>query len=75
MKIPKPGARIGEATRVLGAFLRDVMKLNADARNFRVFGPDETASNRLDALFEVTNSRDRWRRFFPPTITFAPTAA
>ena len=36
-----------EATRVLGQMLRDVMKLNLDARNFRVFGPDETASNRL----------------------------
>ena len=39
----------------MGAFLRDVMKLNADERNFRVFGPDETASNRLDAVFEVTD--------------------
>ena len=39
----------------MGDFLRDVMKLNADARNFRVFGPDETASNRLGALFEVTD--------------------
>ena len=44
-----------EATRVMGQMLRDVMKLNADAANFRVVGPDETASNRLDALFEVTN--------------------
>ncbi len=50
-----PGAEIGEATRVLGAFLRDVMKLNQEAKNFRVFGPDETASNRLDALFETTS--------------------
>ncbi|MBN1363087.1 MAG: phosphoketolase family protein [Sedimentisphaerales bacterium] len=52
--VPSPGAVRGEATRVLGQFLRDVMKLNLDRRNFRVFGPDETASNRLDALFEVT---------------------
>jgi xylulose-5-phosphate/fructose-6-phosphate phosphoketolase len=44
-----------EATRVLGGFLRDVMKLNMGTSNFRVVGPDETASNRLDALFEVTN--------------------
>jgi len=51
----KPGTENAEATRVLGTFLRDVMKLNADSRNFRVFGPDETASNRLDALFEVTD--------------------
>jgi xylulose-5-phosphate/fructose-6-phosphate phosphoketolase len=55
VKVSKPGTSITEATRVLGTFLRDVMKLNADSKNFRVFGPDETASNRLDALFEVTN--------------------
>jgi xylulose-5-phosphate/fructose-6-phosphate phosphoketolase len=53
--VPKPGTEIAEATRVLGDFLRDVMKLNADSKNFRVFGPDETASNRLDALYEVTD--------------------
>ena len=52
--VPKPGQVFAEATRVLGRFLRDVMKLNADQRNFRVMGPDETASNRLDALFEAT---------------------
>ena len=50
-----PGATLGEATRVLGGLLRDVMRLNADAANFRVMGPDETSSNRLDALFEVTD--------------------
>jgi xylulose-5-phosphate/fructose-6-phosphate phosphoketolase len=55
VKVPKPGTENAEATRVLGVFLRDVMKLNAEAKNFRVFGPDETASNRLDALFEVTD--------------------
>jgi xylulose-5-phosphate/fructose-6-phosphate phosphoketolase len=55
VKVSKPGTGIAEATRVLGVFLRDVMKRNADAKNFRVFGPDETASNRLDALFEVTS--------------------
>jgi xylulose-5-phosphate/fructose-6-phosphate phosphoketolase len=53
--VPAPGAAVAEATRVLGAFLRDVMKLNQEARNFRVMGPDETASNRLNALFEVTD--------------------
>ena len=53
--VPKPGTMLGEATRVLGDFLRDVMRLNLDRRNFRVFGPDETASNRLGALFEVTD--------------------
>jgi xylulose-5-phosphate/fructose-6-phosphate phosphoketolase len=50
--VPIPGCVVGEATRELGKFLRDVMKLNMD--NFRVMGPDETSSNRLDALFEVT---------------------
>jgi xylulose-5-phosphate/fructose-6-phosphate phosphoketolase len=55
VKVSKPGTGIAEATRVLGSFLRDVMKRNGDSKNFRVFGPDETASNRLDALFEVTN--------------------
>jgi xylulose-5-phosphate/fructose-6-phosphate phosphoketolase len=53
--VPKPGAVTAEATRVLGGLLRDVMKNNEGARNFRVMGPDETASNRLDALFEVTD--------------------
>ncbi|UCH79666.1 MAG: phosphoketolase family protein [Nitrospiraceae bacterium] len=52
--VKKPGQDIAEATRELGKFLRDVMKLNMKNRNFRVFGPDETASNRLGALFEVT---------------------
>jgi xylulose-5-phosphate/fructose-6-phosphate phosphoketolase len=52
--VKKPGQDMAEATRELGKFLRDVMKLNMKNRNFRVFGPDETASNRLGALFEVT---------------------
>ncbi|HKS56492.1 MAG TPA: phosphoketolase family protein [Steroidobacteraceae bacterium] len=52
--VPSPGQALGESTRTMGRLLRDVMKLNGQARNFRVFGPDETASNRLDALFEVT---------------------
>jgi xylulose-5-phosphate/fructose-6-phosphate phosphoketolase len=55
VNVPKPGSAIAEATRVLGNFLRDVMKRNADSKNFRVVGPDETASNRLEALFEVTD--------------------
>jgi xylulose-5-phosphate/fructose-6-phosphate phosphoketolase len=53
--VPKPGQTVGEATRVTGRFLRDVMVANADARNFRIVGPDETTSNRLDAVFEVTD--------------------
>lgn len=52
--VPEPGAVQAEATRVLGGFLRDVMRLNLKAANFRLFGPDETASNRLDAVFEVS---------------------
>jgi xylulose-5-phosphate/fructose-6-phosphate phosphoketolase len=54
VSVPKPGKEPGEATRTMGKFLRDVMKLNQANRNFRVVGPDETASNRLGALFEVT---------------------
>jgi xylulose-5-phosphate/fructose-6-phosphate phosphoketolase len=54
VEVKKPGQTVAEATRELGKFLRDVMKLNMKNRNFRVFGPDETASNRLGALFEVT---------------------
>jgi xylulose-5-phosphate/fructose-6-phosphate phosphoketolase len=53
--VSKPGVVVAEATRVMGQFLRDVMQLNMGHRNFRVFGPDETASNRLTALFEVTD--------------------
>ncbi len=55
IKVSKPGQVFGEATRVMGRFLRDIMKLNMHNGNFRVFGPDETASNRLNALFEVTD--------------------
>ena len=55
IEVPQPGRAVGEATRVMGQFLRDVMKLNAHARNFRIMGPDETASNRLDAVFETTD--------------------
>src|SRR5690606_34318386 len=53
--VPTPGTVQAEATRVLGGFLRDVMRRNLERRDFRVFGPDETASNRLGALFEVTD--------------------
>jgi xylulose-5-phosphate/fructose-6-phosphate phosphoketolase len=53
--VPKPGVLLSEATRVLGDMLRDVLKLNAETRNFRIVGPDETASNRLTPVFEVTD--------------------
>ncbi|HSK78971.1 MAG TPA: phosphoketolase family protein, partial [Thermoanaerobaculia bacterium] len=53
--VPAPGATLAEATRVQGVFLRDVLKKNAAARNFRLFSPDETASNRWNAVFEATD--------------------
>lgn len=53
--VTTPGTQIAEATKVMGTFLRDVVAQNEKNKNFRVMGPDETASNRLDALFEVTN--------------------
>jgi xylulose-5-phosphate/fructose-6-phosphate phosphoketolase len=53
--VPKPGtAGIGD-THVLGRFLRDIARMNAEQRNFRIFGPDETLSNGLEAVFEATN--------------------
>jgi xylulose-5-phosphate/fructose-6-phosphate phosphoketolase len=52
--VKTPGSVRAEATRVLGGFLRDAMKMNLESRNFRVMGPDEVASNRIDALFEAT---------------------
>ena len=55
VEVPEPGMRGVGDTHVLGRFLRDVTKLNAEQRNFRVFGPDETLSNGLEAVFEVTN--------------------
>ncbi len=52
--VSKPGTTRSEPTRVLGCFLRDVFARNAPYRNFRLFGPDETASNRLDAVYDAT---------------------
>jgi xylulose-5-phosphate/fructose-6-phosphate phosphoketolase len=54
VKVPAPGAVEAEDTRVLGNFLRDVIRNNSAPRHFRLFGPDETLSNRLDAVFEAT---------------------
>ena len=71
VKVSKPGATTAEATRVLGNMLRDVMKANAGSQNFRVFGPDETASNRLNALFDVTN-RTSTAAIFPNDDHIAP---
>jgi xylulose-5-phosphate/fructose-6-phosphate phosphoketolase len=53
--VPEPGAVMAGDTPVLGQFLRDVIKLNQEQRNFRIFGPDETLSNRLNSVFEVTD--------------------
>ncbi len=55
LAVPAPGAVQAQDTLVLGRFLRDVVKFNQEPRNFRVFGPDETLSNLLGAVFEVTN--------------------
>lgn len=55
LDIKEPGTRIGESTRELGKFLRDVFTKNENQKNFRIFCPDETNSNRLNAVFEVTN--------------------
>jgi xylulose-5-phosphate/fructose-6-phosphate phosphoketolase len=63
MKVPSPGSVEAEDTRLMGQFVRDVIKLNPD--NFRVFGPDETASNRLGAVFEVTDRQ--WEAKIIPT--------
>ena len=52
--VAKPGTNSSEPTRVLGAMLRDVIRLNEEARNFRIVGPDETESNRLGAVYEAT---------------------
>jgi len=54
VEVKKPGNPEAESTRVLGVFLSDVMKLNLQSKNFRVFGPDETASNRLEAIYHIT---------------------
>jgi xylulose-5-phosphate/fructose-6-phosphate phosphoketolase len=63
--VQSPGESEHEPTRVLGHYLRDVMRANLAHRNFRVFGPDETASNRLDALFDVTGKA--WNADVLPT--------
>lgn len=61
--VPVPGGSISEATRELGKYLTEVIRRNPD--NFRIFGPDETASNRLHAVFDVTNKQ--WNAEYLPT--------
>jgi xylulose-5-phosphate/fructose-6-phosphate phosphoketolase len=63
VEVPRPGGSEAEATRVLGGFLAEVMRRNMS--NFRLFGPDETASNRLSAVFEVTSKT--WNADVLPT--------
>ncbi len=60
VEVAEPARSREESTRVLGRYLRDVVRANAAAKNMRVFGPDETASNRLDAIYEVTGKRFAW---------------
>lgn len=55
LSIDRPGSVMASNTQITGEFLRDVIKLNAQNRNFRIFAPDETVSNKLDSTFEVTN--------------------
>src|SRR5262249_62435612 len=52
---PSPGATPAESARVMGKFLRDIMKLNSDSKNFRLFSPDENNSNRWQDVLDVTN--------------------
>jgi xylulose-5-phosphate/fructose-6-phosphate phosphoketolase len=54
-EVPSPGTIVLEAPKIMGNFLRDVMRANADQKNFRIMGPDETASNRLGSVFEATD--------------------
>ncbi|OYW67647.1 MAG: phosphoketolase [Bosea sp. 12-68-7] len=69
--LPGPGGAAAEATRTMGRFLKEVVSLNAEARNFRIMGPDETASNRLDAVFDVTERV--WREaILPEDVHLAP---
>jgi xylulose-5-phosphate/fructose-6-phosphate phosphoketolase len=63
VEIPSPGAVNAEATRVMGEFLRDVMKLNLDSKNFRLFSPDENNSNRWQDVLDVTNRDWLAKRF------------
>ena len=72
VKVTKPGNESIESTRVLGYFLRDILKENESPRNFRIMGPDETASNRLSAVFEVTD-RLSTARVFPFDENVSPT--
>src|SRR6202140_1383967 len=68
VQVPAPGGVEAQDTQVLGRFLRDVVKLNQEQRNFRIFGPDETLSNGLEAVFEAT--RRQWDAATVPNDEF-----
>jgi xylulose-5-phosphate/fructose-6-phosphate phosphoketolase len=69
--VSQPGKAIAEATKVTGKFLRDIMRLNQESRNFRIFAPDELASNRLDPVLEVTD-RVSLAEIYPTDDHFSP---
>ena len=72
VEVPSPGTVNAEATRVMGKFLRDVMKLNLESKNFRLFSPDENNSNRWQDVLEVTNRAWMAERYPTTTIIWRP---
>src|SRR6516165_2198411 len=74
VQVPSPGATTAESTRVMGQFLRDIMKQNLDSKNFRLFSPDENNSNRWQDVLEVT-TRCYMAEIYPEDDHLAPEAA
>jgi len=72
VSVAKPGTDNAESTRVLGSFLRDVMGQNRQSQNFRVFGPDETASNRLDGIYQSSSGKAWMERQLPTDEHLSP---
>ena len=73
--VPTPGVLVAEGARIMGTFLRDVLTMNAEAKNFRIVSPDETASNRWNAVFDVTMRESTAEITRRSTIMSRPTAA
>jgi xylulose-5-phosphate/fructose-6-phosphate phosphoketolase len=71
VEVKAPGGSMAESTRATGVLLRDILKYNLASSNFRIMGPDETASNRLDAVFEVTD-RESTARILPTDDHVSP---
>ncbi|MDP9054548.1 MAG: phosphoketolase family protein [Acidobacteriota bacterium] len=71
VEVKQPGVSTAEATRVMGTFIRDVIQLNSASKNFRIVSPDETASNRWNAVFDVT-SRESTAEIIPTDDHVAP---